>query len=356
MTDNAALVVGGPCGAEEHTAGDHHPERPARVAAAMAGVADLGLGDAMRLVPPADVTMAQLTAVHDPEYLAELEARSARGGGELDPDTFLTHSSWTAARAAAGAGLATVAALAAQGDGVGFVAARPPGHHATANRGMGFCLLNNIAIAAAALVAEGQRVLVLDWDVHHGNGTQAIFWNEPAVLYVSTHQFPLFPGTGRPHEVGGTRAPGLNVDLPLPAGATGDVLHRALDEVAAPVIEAFAPTWVLVSAGFDAHRADPLAELALSSGDFATLARTAAGYAPEPGRVVLFLEGGYDLRALRGSVEASLGALLGAAGEPELPTSGGPGGEAVARIKEEYREARDRVAAMAAVVATDHEA
>ena len=143
------------------------------------------------------------------------------------------------------------------------------------------------------------------------------------------------------------------MNLPLPAGATGDVLHRALDEVAAPVIDAFAPTWVLVSAGFDAHRADPLAELALSSGDFATLARTVRSYAPGPGRVVLFLEGGYDLRALRGSVEASLGALLGASGEPELPTNGGPGTEAVARIKAEYEEARDRVAAMAATVATD---
>jgi acetoin utilization deacetylase AcuC-like enzyme len=225
---------------------------------------------------------------------------------------------------------------------VGFVAARPPGHHALRDRAMGFCLLNNVAVAAAALVAEGERVLIVDWDVHHGNGTQEIFWNDPNVLYVSTHQWPLYPGSGTAREIGGAGALGQTVNLPLPPGATGDVLRRAIDEIALPVIDSFAPTWVLVSAGFDAHRADPMANLALSSGDFADLARVVAGLAPSPGRIVLFLEGGYDLMALQTSVAAALGALLGASYEAEDPTAGGAGTEMVNQAKAERASAMRR--------------
>lgn len=195
---------------------------------------------------------------------------------------------------------------------------------------MGFCLLNNVAVSAAALAAKGQRVLIIDWDVHHGNGTQSIFWDDPRVLYVSTHQWPLFPGTGRSQEVGGTNAVGLTVNIPLPRGATGDVVQGALEQVAAPVIDHFAPDWVLVSCGFDAHRADPLGELALSTGDFARLARLVRSFAPCPGRLALFLEGGYSAMALRSSTAAVLGALLDIAVGLEPSTSGGPGREAVA--------------------------
>jgi acetoin utilization deacetylase AcuC-like enzyme len=190
---------------------------------------------------------------------------------------------------------------------------------------MGFCLVNNVAVAAAARVARGERVLIVDWDVHHGNGTQDIFWDDPAVLYVSTHQHPLYPGTGRPDEVGGASAPGLTLNLPLPPGATGDVLRAALDEEARASIEAFGPDWVLVSCGFDAHRDDPLSDLQLSSGDFAELARIVREFAPGPGRLVLFLEGGYDATALASSVEATLGALLGRPTHGAVPTHGGPG-------------------------------
>jgi acetoin utilization deacetylase AcuC-like enzyme len=174
--------------------------------------------------------------------------------------------------------------------------------------------------------------MIVDWDVHHGNGTQAIFWNDDRVCYVSTHQDGLYPGTGRIGELGGADARGLTVNIPLPPGATGDVVTRALDEVAAPVAARFAPTWVLVSAGYDAHRDDPLADLALSGGDYARLASLVREFAPATGRLAFFLEGGYDLDALRTSVAATLGAIVGA--DPrgaEASTSGGPGTEAVAR-------------------------
>jgi acetoin utilization deacetylase AcuC-like enzyme len=199
---------------------------------------------------------------------------------------------------------------------------------------MGFCLLNNVAVAAAALTAQGERVAIVDWDVHHGNGTQAIFWNDPRVLYVSTHQWPLYPGSGGAREVGGVDALGQTVNIPLPPGATGDVLRRGFDDIAAPIMDEFDPTWVLVSAGFDGHRADPIADLALSSGDFALLATSVASFAPTS-RLALFLEGGYDLDALRHSVAATLSILLGRDYQPEASTSGGDGADLIKRTQSE---------------------
>jgi acetoin utilization deacetylase AcuC-like enzyme len=333
------LTVVGPSGGvgTVHDGGGH-PEQPARIDAVMAGIADIAgeLGSDLEIVASEPAGMETLSRVHSVAYLERLEQFCRGGGGKLDLDTFAKPDSWEAAKLSAGAGLQAVEALRQRGDGVAFVATRPPGHHAFADHSMGFCLLNNVAVSAAKLVAEGERVLIVDWDVHHGNGTQATFWDDPDVLYVSTHQSPFYPGTGAAEEVGGSAARGMTVNVPVPAGSTGDVLRRALDEVAAPVVDEFAPTWVLVSAGFDAHRADPLAELALSSGDFADLALTVADFAPRSGRLVLFLEGGYDLGALRTSVAATLGALTGISGtaasgmaEAESPTTGGPGSEFV---------------------------
>ena len=185
-------------------------------------------------------------------------------------------------------------------------------------------------MCAAALAERGERVLVVDWDVHHGNGTQDIFWDDPRVLYVSIHQWPAYPGTGRPSETGGGGAPGLTVNVPLPPGATGDVALAAFDEVVDAATAEFMPTWVLVSAGFDAHRDDPLADLAWSDGDYAALTRRVASYAPGPARLVAFLEGGYDLAALQRSVTATVSTMTGTTVHEESPTSGGPGRDAVA--------------------------
>jgi acetoin utilization deacetylase AcuC-like enzyme len=326
------VVIAGPLVAPEHEY-PGHPERPSRVEAVARGIDDLGLDSDRVDAEPREATFDELAAVHDPQYLRSLEAFCEAGGGKADPDTFATRVTWDAARAAAGAGLAAVDALASGRGDVAFVAARPPGHHALENRAMGFCLVNNVAVAARRLADAGERVVIIDWDVHHGNGTEALFWDDDRVCYVSTHEDRLYPGTGAVDDTGGAGAPGLTVNLPLPRGATGDVIERALDDVVAPVVERFAPTWVLVSAGFDAHRADPLAGLELSSGDYARLANIVRGYAPSAGRLAFFLEGGYDLDALRVSAAATLGAITGADIEVEPPTSGGPGEQAVARAR-----------------------
>jgi acetoin utilization deacetylase AcuC-like enzyme len=321
---------------DHHDVGPSHPERPARLHAALAGIDDAGLRDAVIALEPRRATEEELALVHPVSYLEALHAFCDAGGGALDPDTMAGPGSWDTALLAAGAALAVVEALAGGDGDVAFVAARPPGHHALAAEPMGFCLLNNVAVAAASLAERGERVLVVDWDVHHGNGTQAIFWDDPRVLYVSTHQWPLYPGTGRVTETGGPGAPGLTVNVPLPPRATGDVLLQALDDVVAPVVEQFSPTWVLVSAGYDAHRADPMAGLLLTAGDFADIAVRVKAFAPGSGRLALLLEGGYDLDALRLSVGATLAALLGSDFRPEHASSGGPGAEAVESARQTH--------------------
>jgi acetoin utilization deacetylase AcuC-like enzyme len=333
------LIVAGPSGASEHDGGAHHPEQQGRIFSVMDGVRDLELEDEVVYVPAAPAGHEDLARVHTDAYLDELRRFCLRGGGDIDPDTYARSDSFGAARNAAGAGLAAIDWLVDRGEGVAFVPVRPPGHHALPDRAMGFCLLNNVAIAAASLTARGQKVLIVDWDVHHGNGTQDIFWNDAGVLYVSTHQWPLYPGTGRADEVGGPDAVGLTVNVPLPGGATGDVVRQALEQVALPTIERFAPDWVLVSCGFDAHRDDPLGGLSLSSGDFAQLAQLVSTFAPRPGRLAFFLEGGYDAAALRASVTATLGTVLDVPVHTEAPTFGGPGVDAIRQAGSAHQEA-----------------
>jgi acetoin utilization deacetylase AcuC-like enzyme len=271
--------------------------------------------------------------VHTTEYLDALEAFCANGGGHLDADTAVSPASWEAALLAAGAGIEAADALGRGEGAAAFCAVRPPGHHAVADRAMGFCLVNSVAVTAATLRARGEKVLIVDWDAHHGNGTQDSFWSEPDVLYISMHEWPLYPGTGRLHDIGAGAGAGATVNFPLPAGATGDVYLGAIDEVVAPVADRFEPDWLLISAGFDAHRADPLTGLGLRAGDYADLTARLVGLAPA-NRTILFLEGGYDLDALRDSVAATVSTLLGDPVRPEPASGGGPGGVAVRAVRE----------------------
>jgi acetoin utilization deacetylase AcuC-like enzyme len=313
----------------DHDTGLGHPERPARLRAVCSGIERSGVGEAVVPVAPRPATRDELERLHPAAYLDALERFCAGGGGRLDPDTEVVPDSWEAALLAAGAGPEAVERLDRGEAEAAFLAVRPPGHHATPSRAMGFCLLNNVAVTAAVLADRGERVAIVDWDAHHGNGTQDAFWADDRVLYVSLHEFPLYPFTGRLGERGTGPGAGLTVNLPLPAGATGDVALAALDDVVAPAIAAFQPTWLLVSAGFDGHRHDPLTGLGFSSGDFADLTRRVMAFAP-PGRRILFLEGGYDLDALADSAGACVAALLDQDHRPEPATSGGPGREIVA--------------------------
>jgi acetoin utilization deacetylase AcuC-like enzyme len=317
-----------------------HPERPERAIAALAGLGDAGLTEAVVRVPPRPATREELARVHDPALVDFIHEVSAAGGGRIDEDTRASAGSYDTALLAAGAGLAAIDALDHGLGGSAFVAVRPPGHHATATQAMGFCLFNNVAVTAAALVDRGERVCVIDWDVHHGNGTQDIFYDDDRVLFASTHEWPLYPGTGAVTETGGERAPGLTINVPLPAGTTGDALLAAIDHVIAPAVDEFAPTWLLVSAGFDAHRDDPLANLQLTAGDFADLTRRVRQLVPASGRTIVFLEGGYDLRALRDSVGATVAALADTEYRPEDASSGGEGMTAVENARQVHAQFR----------------
>src|SRR4051812_41800311 len=212
-----------------HDTGPGHPERPARLEAVLAGLEAAGVGDDLVWAEPRPATRAELERVHPADHLDDLQAFCASGGGRLDADTSATSESWDAALLAAGAGVDAIERIDRGEATAAFCAVRPPGHHATPYRSMGFCLLNNVAVAAAALADRGERVLVYDWDAHHGNGTQDAFYADPRVLYVSAHQWPLYPGTGSLQDVGEGEGVGTTVNLPFPAGTTGDVYLAAFD-------------------------------------------------------------------------------------------------------------------------------
>jgi acetoin utilization deacetylase AcuC-like enzyme len=290
-----------------------HPEQPARLAAVRRGLVET-LADSAELVTPREAADDELLRVHTPEHLALLERMFAQGQGHIDGDTFFGPGSRTAARLAAGAGAQLGERLMREESAIGVLTARPPGHHATRSRAMGFCLLNNVAVAAAAALAGGaERVAILDWDVHHGNGTQAIFEDDPRVLFISLHQSPLYPGTGKSDEIGEGAGRGRTINLPLPGGSQGKEYGAAFRQVVLPALEQFNADVLLVSSGFDAHRDDPLAGMGLSDDDFGAFTRTAWQLTQRLGkpRLGIVLEGGYDLAALERSSRAVGEALLG---------------------------------------------
>ncbi len=367
---------------QAHAAPYEHLERPARLAAIEARLAADGLTPRCRRVPAREATREELLAVHSAGHIDEIAATADRTYTSLDPDTYAAAGSALAARLAAG-GLVDLTLAVARGELTnGLALVRPPGHHAEEDRAMGFCLFNNVAVAAraaqsdfvaraaqskipakaahseiiaeaspseivagaaqsatiakAAPKADAQRVLIVDWDVHHGNGTQNTFWGDASVLYVSTHQWPFYPGTGAIGETGGVGAPGRTVNVAWPAGR-GDADHlAAFDQLLLPIAREFEPDLVLVSCGFDAARGDLLGQQLLSPGGYAAL--TARLQSLAGGKVVLALEGGYALEAIAASSAACLRTLLGdPAGEPEPGKPSAAARDVIAKVREAHR-------------------
>lgn len=293
-----------------HQAGPHHPERPARLGAVERGVVASGL-ETERVEPP-EADDHLLGLAHTPAYISGVRDVIAAGGGRFDPDTAAGPDSWEAAVRAAGSGPQAVRLLEGETDSVALLAVRPPGHHALRDRAMGFCLFNNAAITARYLQGRGRRVAIIDWDVHHGNGTDAEFEHDPDVFYISAHQWPYYPGTGALDRVGAGPGRGYTINAALPAGTGGDVYRRLFREMVIPRLRRYAPDWILVSCGFDAHHLDPLAGLRLTEGDYHFMAEQLLEIVAS-NRILVFLEGGYDLDAIAGSTQAM---LLGMASRP----------------------------------------
>jgi len=290
----------------DHETPDGHPEQPAR-ARVMQDVSRRWVEGGGMLTPPRPATHAELARVHTPAYVEQLAATAGQRV-RLDPDTYTSAESYDVALHAAGAAIAAVEhALDENTSVIAFV--RPPGHHAEQDRAMGFCLFNNVAVAAASARAAGlDRVAVLDYDVHHGNGTQWMFYDDPSVLYVSLHQYPFYPGTGAVTDVGRGRGIGFTLNVPLEAGAGDADYDRAMRELVGPVVTAFAPDLILLSAGYDAHTRDPLGGMRLSTEGYAAMTAHVQRLAASccDGRLAVVTEGGYDLTALDACLDATL--------------------------------------------------
>jgi acetoin utilization deacetylase AcuC-like enzyme len=306
----------------DHVTPPGHPERVGRGEVLLSVAADLRAAGA-EVAEPRRATDEELLRVHDAHYLTMLSETAGRAVA-LDPDTFTSPDTYEVARMAAGAATAAVDGVLDGAATRAFVLVRPPGHHAERARAMGFCFFNNVAVAAAHARARGvSRVAIVDYDVHHGNGTQASFYDDPNVLFISSHQYPYYPGTGAAGDVGIGRGAGFTVNLPLAAGSTDADFERVFREVGCPILRQFAPELILISAGFDAHADDPLGGMRLSAGEFVRLTAAIGTIADEcsKGRIVALTEGGYDLKALADCTRA-VGLTLG--GEtPDVPAAEG---------------------------------
>jgi len=329
----------------EHDTGSH-VENSQRLVAIMSHLEETGLINQATMLPPRPASVEELEMVHIPEYISQIQNKAEGGGGWLDPDTVMCPKSYEVALYAAGGVLAAVEAVMKGEVNSAFALVRPPGHHATRNRAMGFCIFNNIAIAAKFALANFNlsRVLIADFDVHHGNGTQEAFYADPKVLYFSTHQYPFYPGTGWIDETGIEEGEGTTVNFPMIAGWGDEEYLRAFNEVLVPVARRFQPQLILVSAGFDPHWADTLAMMQVSITGFAQMVVVLKKLADElcQGRLVFTLEGGYNLHVAASSVKATFDVLLG---NPEIVDPLGksstrkPSGfdEHIERIKKTHR-------------------
>jgi acetoin utilization deacetylase AcuC-like enzyme len=301
----------------EHDAGPGHPERPERLDALRRGLREAGLEQRLSLLEPSAATPEQLRRIHAEAHIARIAGTSGRSV-RFDADTQAGPRSYQAALHAAGAVVDAVDRVLDDKLERAFCAVRPPGHHAESDRAMGFCLFNNVAVGAAHALARGlKRVAIVDWDVHHGNGTQRSFWRDPRVLYVSSHQFPFYPGTGSLDEMGEGPGLGFTVNLPMPAGMDDEDYAGVYAEVVVPVCRSFDSELLLVSVGFDPHRDDPLAGMRVTADGFGALTRLclAGAAASARGRAIFVLEGGYDLDGIARSA-AVVGAELLQEGPP----------------------------------------
>lgn len=300
----------------KHQPGEAHPERPERIKVLLDLAANLDSAKFSSL-PPLPAQRADLEATHGKDHVKLIESTAQRNRYALDGDTITCRDSYAVSLLAVGGFIRLLNAIAAKDCRNGFALVRPPGHHALRNRAMGFCLFNTMAIGAEYLQRThgAKKILIMDWDVHHGNGTQEAFYDDPSVMFISTHQYPFYPGSGAATEIGTGAGEGFTVNIPLPAGCADAEYAHAFRDVILPAAEKFVPDWILVSAGFDPHRRDPLGGMGVTDAGFALMSRQLIALAEKftDGKIAFLLEGGYDLAGLRGSVAAVLDTMQGGA-------------------------------------------
>ncbi|UCG55124.1 MAG: histone deacetylase [Dehalococcoidia bacterium] len=298
----------------EHETGQH-PESARRLVAVIRDLERTGLLQQLISIKPRVATIEEVSLVHTKQYISEVRALAKKGGGQLDLDTVVSPDSYKVALYAAGGTIQAIDAVMDGGMNSVFALVRPPGHHASAGRGTGFCLFNNVAIAVAYTLHKYnlERIAIVDFDVHHGNGTQDAFYTNPRVLYISTHQSPHYPGTGWEDETGGGEARGITVNIPMPIGCGDEEYNQVFEHIIIPVIRRFEPKLIVISAGYDGHWSEGLAGMNLSIAGFTQMTGIIKELADEvcDGRLVLSLEGGYNLTALSASISATFEVLLG---------------------------------------------